>query len=1420
MSPDFLDLMCSGLTPAYGRGTERLTVPLDTDGAGTLSPRYDFSRYLSQYGRTPDAPRHLLAPRQDTVEPLTVQVTFERTPGAPAESTAVRFPAGWPGGAALAVELPGRASDFTDQLRITGLRPQPPAPQTPDDWQLTALLGNLAKLLWVIGHDYQDLTRRLAEVASQRNASAARGASLDLLGLDLGAPRFPPRPYSWDDATLALYHLADQPAPGSTQVATVADEGSRYAAPGPPGTTTGHPGTVGGAARWGRTGPFAPAFGFGAPSSGITIGDSPDFALPATAELTVEAVVRPDRGSTGPGAVLAKRNPLNAAAAAGWSLTLGSYRGVDHNPRLALGDGTTEVELFADQDLGDGLFHHLAGTVRRTPTETVVRLHLDGVEVGSRRLEQLGALGNTEPIVIGQGTESTATGTLPAQYTGLVAEVRISRSARTSFGPVTGEDDEQYRARLHIFQRWLVPTPDALQAVLNRTAGPVAGNPAAFVVDETPARLATGSLDLRVLPAPLTAGQCIAADGDRLSTEARAVGTLADEPDFDPGWLCRYPDRPGLAFAADGPGAASPEGNRLMQLTVRRALDALLARLDGRGGTLTVLRAYDPAATDLHAVGRALQLRHSTLDTGELGVQAHAAGFGWVCCTADGLIRALQPPGDAFAVTLPADPVVGGPRSDGAPDLTAGESVPLGLDPPVDGLAGAEVRWSVTRGGPGSAEVTPGAPGAARGSAVLQAVDAGDVTVTVDVTVAGHTRTGSRALRIGLPSTTLTAGLSISRAGLLGATEAEAAGTVTDDFDESYLQLRTDDLLDPSRPVDYGSDPNARRMQPAAGAALDRLLDLLTPFSGSLIVLSAFTPPDPSPASPGLANQGRVLVLRYASFSPPGHPPLPLTAGALAAHAFAAGFDHVSVQAPAVPGGPETVRVAVAPGEQLGVAPLGPATTGRTAPAPPTELRVGQSLDVGVTPRADPVAACFTADGSRLCLAERGSHRVAVFQLSAAQPTDLPVPAFAASRILAPLPGALAVAAGRLFVAHQAVGLLAVLDPGSLATLATVAVPGAVALATDGTRIFAACTGDNSLRAYDPQTLQQTGSVALPGVPGALAVSPGSPVLAVLLDGGRFCLVIRSAMQLQGGPIGTGPGTGTRCAALTPDGTKLYVGLTGTGPTGTGTGTVLVYPTGATAPTATLTAFPPGTVPLAMCAATDQRHLYVATTGTAAVPGRVHVVDTATDALLPLPFAPGGGTRVLAASPPGAGYLPCLLTAPAAGGTLLVADQTPLGRTPPQPPQPASRQPLGPDGGVSLAWSASPAGPGRAEPASAGAPVTGLTGLAPGPVRLRADYLRGSGLLPYQCEVRLSPDLDARPDVVISKEQYDLVLNILNWFHPIGVEFRTERIRTHVRELSAGAPGTDLLPAYTFPTYHTSAPLPSRFTRPDQEGPP
>ncbi|WEO99768.1 LamG-like jellyroll fold domain-containing protein [Streptomyces sp. FXJ1.172] len=1361
MSTRFLEIMQTALTSPYTRGMERLTLALGPRGPDGTIPvtHYDFDAYERCYGVPPDSPRYLLAPGGTALEPLTVRIWFTRSDASAEEHVDVWIPAAWPAGGGVAIPIPGRAAEITDRLRITRLQPQPPADQTDQDWELTALLGNLAKLLWAAGREFEDLACHGTDVAAQRNVDAAHGASLDLLGLDLGAPRFPPRPYTWDADTLALYHL-DEPAAPDGQTATVRD-------------AAGHPAVTQGGVS-GRTGRFSRAVEFTEPASSITIADRPEFALASGSSFTVEALVKPDPASTGPGVVIAKRSPLNTTAGTGWALTLGTFQGFDHNLRFSLSDGTQEVDLFADRDLADGTFHHVAGVVDNRPgppPHTVVLLYVDGVAVARLTPDHLGALTASQPIVIGLGQEATESGLTQAQYVGLVEEVRLSKAPRRTFHPVTGEGDDQYRARLRIFQRWLLPTPDALQDALNKAAVDVAGDDAPFVVDEAAQHPVTGTHQIRVLPQPPAVGESVAADGDQRGTAAQAVGTVADETDFDPAWLCRHTGSSALDFGTD-------EDRRMMQQSVRQALDELLRRLGtAPGGVLSVVKAYVPDAPDLHRVGRALLLRHNTVDVGEVAVQAHAAGFGWVCRTGADEVEVAQPRADVFRITPLAD--AGAPQP---PDVDEGHDLVLGVDPDPSRFADTQVRWSLTRPGAGAATLQ-----SQGGTATLRALAAGDVSVHVEVTRSGYTRGGTRAVRIGLAQDGLGAGQSIDGGGRRGVTETAAAGGLDEDFSERYLRLRTDDQTGHTG-VDYGPDLADRRMQPATEQALDRLLALLATVPGNLVVAKSY-----DPADPGLHQQGRALLLRHTT----------LPAAALAARAFAAGFAYVACEDSADAGTAPGIHVAVAAGETISV-------TG------PGELRVGESADVAIEPRTDPVAVCLSDDGGRAYIADSGTHRVASFTVSAAATNAVPRLAPDGSAAVAAFPRVLVFAAGQLFVVHDQSPVVSVLDPVTLATTALITTgPRPITLATDGDRLFVGCAGDSTLRAYDVHSHAQTGGLNLPNVPVSIAVTARNPSLYVLLGQDEFCQVDRVSLEVIGTTVATGVGAAS--AALTPDGGKLYIACAGDDPE-RDTGTVRVYRTADNQQSAVIDDFPAHSPPLLLSISADQACVYAATSGSAAGPGHVHVIAPSTDTLLPRPFNPGGTCTALAASPATAAYQPCLLAASATAATLSLADPAPLADTPPRPPRLTAYVHLGTGAGEEPAWSTAPFGRGSVQLASLIRPSDRITALAPGPVLVQAAYVQGDRLLPYQCEVRLRPALEDRSDAVISKDQYDLVLNILNWFHPLGVEVRTERLRAHVAALRAD--DADLLPSYTFPTYHMSGPYPSPFLRPGKtDGP-
>src|SRR6185503_15616516 len=111
-------------------------------------------------------------------------------------------------------------------------------------WALTALLGTTAKLLWALGFERDVLRPHAARVRDQRTLAGAISSSLDLIGADLGVPRFPPLPHGFDEDTIALYHLDD------LDTDTADDFTGAF-----PGRTA-HHGTISGAVRTGVSGRY------------------------------------------------------------------------------------------------------------------------------------------------------------------------------------------------------------------------------------------------------------------------------------------------------------------------------------------------------------------------------------------------------------------------------------------------------------------------------------------------------------------------------------------------------------------------------------------------------------------------------------------------------------------------------------------------------------------------------------------------------------------------------------------------------------------------------------------------------------------------------------------------------------------------------------------------------------------------------------------------------------------------------------------------------------------------------------------------------------------------------------------------------------------------------------------------------------
>jgi hypothetical protein len=903
-----VEQLASIATLPYRRGAEVLSLPLGLDiGGWTTVPPYAFADYKARWGGDPPAPRYLLVPRFPTGrDPLTVEIELDR--GGPPSVVTLTLPPGTPDGLSFAIPL---EDGDGPELRVRRLRPVGvilPGPGA-DCWRLVALLGNVAKLLWVVGREQDELAALLEEVRLQRHLPHARAASLDLQGRDLRVPRFPAREHSFDPATRALYHLSQHPVADG---GVFDDETGRF---GP----AGHPATAHGQVSGGR-GKFGNGIALPGPSGDghLTIAPHADFDLPAGADFTVDlfAQVAPEAAVR----ALLVKGPLDAGGdltGDGWSLTLGSFRGTPNNLRWAVRAGASGFALFADLDLADGRFHHLAAVLDRTGGRA--RLFVDGVERAAAAVAALPAVANALAVFVGRSAAGHP-------LTGVIDELRFSAAARTDFHPVLGEGDDAYRRRLALFGRWLLPTPGELLAALN-SAVAIAGDPAPLVLVERDRPLATGSRGLRLVPALLSAGAHIDAAGGLRSTVEEVCGRPEDEPGFQAAVLFRH-DHPQALYDS--------ENARRMHAAAADFLDELAGRLTDQGtpGNLVIEAAYDPQASNLQRVGRAVVFHHQVLPSAGLAALAHRAGFDWVEHRS-GRVFAAVAPSSHLRIDVEAPPPADRPL---AGDIFAGKGLNLAVLPAsLPGVA--RLEWTVIRCGPGRArfEPHPADPPALktplphRRRLRLVTESPGEIVVSLEARLGGTTFTGSRTVRI-VPAE-LKDGDHIAGDGDLTTAEADAVGTPEDDFDPAFL-------VEHASGVSFAPGPETRLMQVGLDRTLERLAELLGPPAAraQLTVLLSFVP-----GNPDLHGVGRAVRLRHAV----------MPAAALASLAHQAGFGWVRRDG-------TDVYASVAAGEALEIVQT---ADGRPLPAElvidaPLAIQVRQKPPAGgLNWSVDPIAA-------------------------------------------------------------------------------------------------------------------------------------------------------------------------------------------------------------------------------------------------------------------------------------------------------------------------------------------------------------------------------------------------------------------------------------------------------------------------------
>ena len=629
VTPPALEAMVRRLTLPFTRGSDLL--PLAAMAGATPDrisiAAYDFAEHEARFGRTPDV-SYVVRVTAGISNATAVEATFADPAfggGADTATVTVAIPDSAGIGDAFAVPNPAGASA---QTRLVGLREIVGGPSSTSAavtrWEATALLGTMARLIWVLGVERDSIRAQSARVATQRGIGSATGASLDLLGSDLAVPRFPPTPYAYDTQTVALYHLDDEA--GATPA--IADATGMF-----PGRTPHHGVVAGSGVVFDAAGRYGRGIAFTGAGS-IVVAASADFDITATGDCTMECFVRPDPAATD-GQLIARRGGTGA----GWAFEIGDLgTGIAITVRVTVSDGTRELPLVSVASLPTSTFTHLALVIERA-TRTA-RLFVDGTAVATADTTGLGAVANTSDLVIGPGTSG---------FRGIVDEVRISSVARADFSPVLGEADGHYRRRLALFRRWCLPTPANLQDLLNELIPSIDGVAAPFVIDDADAPMERGHRLVRVWPTSIVTGATIDKDGRDDTTEADLW--TGDEESFDPGFLGRHAN-PAIIYAAvapepDADPTLPPADPHRLQPAVAAALDRLagLVATAGFAGLLTAVSGYDPVALDSRRTGRAVVLILRSGRQGALAAMAHRAGFDFVACRPDGTVYAACAPG-------------------------------------------------------------------------------------------------------------------------------------------------------------------------------------------------------------------------------------------------------------------------------------------------------------------------------------------------------------------------------------------------------------------------------------------------------------------------------------------------------------------------------------------------------------------------------------------------------------------------------------------------------------------------------------------------------------------------------------------------------------------------------------------------------
>jgi YVTN family beta-propeller protein len=638
----------------------------------------------------------------------------------------------------------------------------------------------------------------------------------------------------------------------------------------------------------------------------------------------------------------------------------------------------------------------------------------------------------------------------------------------------------------------------------------------------------------------------------------------------------------------------------------------------------------------------------------------------------------------------------------------------------------------------------------------VRATATGRLFVRVEVQRGPKAYAATRRLRIGIDR--LAAGGAIAADGSRNPDPAVAGSPGDGFFDPAYLVT----FDDPGGAIE-ADRVNDRRMQPAVADRLRALMQRISDGggSGTLRLASGWVPGDP-----GLAGVGRAVTLDPAGLS--------LDAQRLAGLAHAVGFSYVQNDAGLVRllheagdmieiTGPDEIKedepapYSVTPRAHASAAAAadgtGPPARGNLYVTNAGTDTVSEIDSAAGTVRrvfkvgAAPTAVAVAPDGARVYTADSASASISTVDIATGQ--------LGATLQLGGSPQALRhhPTRRRLYVAVPQLGQLIELDTSAAPAIARALtlgpLPVDVALTRDGSQAWVVLSQSRRIAVVDTTTMSTVGTINLSDTPTRVAVGPTRAYVTMAVA--RKLAVINVATRTVVTVIpnlGTSPGA----AAVSDDGQTVYVADVAGG------GLFLRNLDGS----AMTGAGAGGFVPLSGAPV----HLELS-------PTRAYIVrqdigdGRSTDDVTTLSVDPPG--RVLAAWPLGTGH------------------------------------------GERLSWSLQAGTPARASLSGTTKPEIDLRPASAGAVLLRASYLWPDHSPPRTFQVRFSEAVRAKEAsgtvVRLRKDDYDLVMNVLNALHPVGVEVGTAELRNHVAEL---ADNLDLFPGYTYPDFRSRRPPPVR----------